>query len=97
MVAHTDRRFLDLGDVVVLIWIIFVPFHVVAIDERFDSFLEIWRLHRKLELIVEFCDEQIVRQRFTHFHDSDDGRVNLVLPILEHPFLRRLLLLSRLL
>ena len=48
-------------------------------------------------LVVEFCDEEIVSQRFPHLHDPDDGSVNLVLTILEHPFLSRLLLFRALL
>ena len=85
----------NLRNVVVLVGVVLVPLHIVSVDERFNSLLEIWRFNRKLELVVEFGDEEIVRQRFTHFHDPDDGCVNLVLTILEDSFLRRLLLLRR--
>ena len=85
----------NLRNVVVLVGVVLVPFHIVSVDERFDSFLEIWRLHRELELVVEFGDQEVVRQRFSHFHDPNDGRVNLVLAILEDSFLRRLLLFRR--
>lgn len=97
-----DRDVIDvvigcLRDVVVLVRIVLVALHVVAVDEGLDSLLKIRRLDWKLELVVEFGDEQVVRQRFSHLHDPDDGRVDLILTILEDPLLRRLLLLCRLL
>ena len=53
--------------------------------------LQTWWLHRELELVVEFCQQQIVGQRLSHLHDADNGRVNLVLAVLEDPFLCRFL------
>lgn len=51
-------------------------------------------LDGELELVVELGDEQVVRERLTHLHDAHDGRVDLVLSVLEHALLRRLLLLA---
>ena len=84
-----------LRDVVVLVRIVLVALHVVAVDEGLDPLLEIRRLDRKLELVEKFGEEEVVRQRLPHLHDPDDGRVDLVLTVLEDPLLRRLLLFRR--
>ena len=42
-------------------------------------------LDGEFELVVELWDEQIVRELLPHLHDAYDGRVNLVLPVLEYP------------
>ena len=50
-------------------------------------------LDGELELVVEFGDEEVVRQTFAHLHDSDDGRVHLVLAVVEDSLRRRRVLL----
>lgn len=41
-------------------------------------------LHRKLQLIVQLRDQEIVTQRLSHLHYSDNSSVDLVLPILKY-------------
>lgn len=41
-------------------------------------------LDGKLQLIIQFGNEQVVAQRLSHLHYPDDGGVDLVLPVLEH-------------
>ena len=60
-----------------------VSFHVVSVDEALDTLLQIRRFDGELELFIQFRDKQIVRQRFSHFHDPHDRGVDLVLTILE--------------
>ena len=72
-----------LGYVLVGIGVGRVSFHVVTIDETFDPLLQVGRFHREFQLLVEFRDEKIVRQRLPHLHDSNDGSVDLVLAVLD--------------
>lgn len=42
-------------------------------------------LHWELELIVDLRHQKVVAEGLPHFHDTDNGCVNLVLPVLEDP------------
>lgn len=44
-------------------------------------------LYREFELVIEFCDKEIVRQLFTGFHYSNNGCINLILAVLENALL----------
>ena len=70
--------------VVVSVGIVFVSLHVVPIDERLDSFLEVWRFDGELELVVQLGDEGRVVQGLAHLHDADYGGVDLVLAVLKN-------------
>ena len=59
-----------------------VSFHVVAIDETFDSFLQVRRLYGELELFVQLGDQKVMRQRLPHLHNANDSSVDLILTIL---------------
>lgn len=69
----------------VLVRAVFVSLHVVSVYERFNSLFQISRLHREFQLIVQFRNQEIVPQSLSHLHYPDDGCVDLVLPVLEHP------------
>ena len=70
--------------VVVSVGIVFVSLHVVPVDERLDSFLEVWRFDGELELVVQLGDEGRVVQGLAHLHDADYGGVDLVLAVLKN-------------
>ena len=50
--------------VVVLVGVVLVTLHVIPVYQRLYPLLEVWRLDRELELVVEFGQEEVVRQRF---------------------------------
>ena len=75
--------FVVLCDVVVLLRVVLVAFHVVPVDEGLDALLEVGRLHREAEVREELVEEQRVAQSLAHLHDADDGGVDLVLAVLE--------------
>jgi hypothetical protein len=54
-------------------------------------------LDGEFELVVEFCDQHVVRQGFAHLHDTNDGGVHLVLSVLEDALRGARVLLLRLL
>lgn len=54
-------------------------------------------LYWELQLIKEFRHENIVGERLSHLHNSNDGSIDLVLAILENAFLRCVLFFFRLL
>ena len=70
--------------VVVSVGVVFVSLHVVPVDERLDSFLEVWRFDGELELVVQLGDEGRVVQGLAHLHDADYGGVDLVLAVLKN-------------
>ena len=72
---------------------IFIPLQVIPFDQALDPLLEIRWFDGKLELIVQFCYQEIVCECLSRLHDPDDRRVYLVLPVLEHPLLCVYLLL----
>ena len=79
-----QNRSFFLSHVIILIGIVLVPFHVISVNKAFDPLFQIWWFHREFQLIVQLRQQQSVTQRFAHFHDANNGSVNLVLSILEH-------------
>lgn len=117
-----------LGNVIVLILIIFISFHVVTINQRFNTFLQIGRLKSELkhtiskyfsigiynldfwssqatnfegqntyfdwerQLFVQFTNEEVVTECLSHFHNTNNSCINLILTILIDTFFGSLLL-----
>ena len=46
-----------LSHVIILIWIILVPFHVISVNKAFDPLFQIWRFHGKFQLIVQLVQQ----------------------------------------
>lgn len=80
------------SQIIVLVGHLFVAGQVVAVDKTLDAFLDVGRLDGKLELLHALRDELVVRERLAHLHYAHDGRVHLILAVLEHLFVRRLVL-----
>ena len=80
--ASAGQKRWALSDVMISVSVRGVSFHVVSVYEALDSFLQIGRFDREFELLVEFGDEEIVRQRLPHLHDAHNRSVDLVLTIL---------------
>lgn len=68
--------------------VVLVSAHVLALDEGLDPFLQVHRLHRESQLVVELRDEEVVRERLPHLHYPHHGSVDLVLTVLEDLLLR---------
>ena len=43
-----------LCDIVILIRVILVSFHIITINKGFDSFFQIWRFYWKSQLVIQF-------------------------------------------
>ena len=50
-----------------------------ALSSIFTQYLD-----REFELVIELCNEHVVAEGFTHFHDPDNGCIHLILSVLEH-------------
>ena len=79
------------GNIVILVGIVLVSFHIVTVNQRLNSFLEIWWLDWKFELVIKFSEKQVMTQGLPHLHDPDNGSIDLVLSVLEDSFLSGLL------
>lgn len=49
------------------------------------SALTVVYLHWELQLVVQLRNQKIVAESLSHLHGSDDGSIDLVLPVLEYP------------
>lgn len=85
----------ELCHIVVGVGVVFVSLHVVSVDEGLYPLLQVCRFNWKLQLIVQFSDQKVMWQDFPHFHDPNNGSINLILPVLEYSFLCLLLLFTR--
>ena len=75
-------RGLRLSYVLVGVGVGSVSFHVIAIDKALDPLLQVGRFDGEFQLLVELRDQQVVRQRLPHLHNSHDRSVDLVLTVL---------------
>ena len=66
----TSLELFTLSDVIVLIGVIFVPLHVISVNQGLDPLLQVRWLHGELKLVVEFGEKQVVTQCLPHLHNS---------------------------